>query len=274
MKNLIVLFAFTTIAASCGKSTEEFLYNKYDDDYGKVQAMYSEKCENENVIFGELQKSSDFKVFLNGKTERIFKIERKYSRNGSNEENIIQYIRFTSEETTATDQMWMIISSSNHKESDIELKNKKVLYTQKNNTTIVGVVAAAICNTTNPYTRVTPWNNTELTYKDLRDNKKTDSSKVVMNESFQLKVGFPNILSRWHSSSELTEDKIVTKYKIGNLSEPIVNNTNFVCNNDQVCAATLNTSNLPVCELVIDSSHPTRTNPYSKLTSFNNCTTE
>ena len=217
MKKLIVLFAFTTIAASCGKNTEEYLYNKYDGDYGKVQAMYSEKCENETPVLIELDKTNDFTEIFKEKDIRYFKSER--NETFGDKKKITTYIKI---EKTVDPAVMAVHVVTSHLIKGGDAQNYYFPYSQTQNKSLLGEIVRGTCSTTKEFGTPT-FNSSYVRFSPKREVKLSTDEFEKKSETYTVKVGHPVFLHRinglesYHKKSLGVESK--WSYATGVLNE-------------------------------------------------------
>ena len=190
MKKLIGLLAFTTIFVSCGKDTEEFLYNKYDEDYGRVQAMYSEKCENETPVLAELDKTNDFTEIFKDKDIRYFKAER--SETFGDKKKITTYIKIEKTVDPAVMDVY-VVNSHTIKGGDVQ--NYYFPYSQTQNKSLLGEIVTGVCSTTKEFGTPT-FSSSYVRFSPKREVKLSTDEFEKKSETYTIKVGFPIFLHR------------------------------------------------------------------------------
>ncbi|MCO4753749.1 MAG: hypothetical protein KC478_04670 [Bacteriovoracaceae bacterium] len=184
MKVILGLLAFL-ILVSCGKNTEEYLYDKNHRDWQMVQQRASETCINESRIFQEMQKRNDFTSSF--KENSYFQIDITKS-NGAKYQEFIRINEVSSNS--------LVI----HKYSEEE-DSQSIVYTTKNNNDMISAIANGVCQSDDDFTYAHDSsaldNTTVLDFSDTRiDGDEQQYQKVT--ELYSAKVSFPLIFMQWN----------------------------------------------------------------------------
>jgi hypothetical protein len=272
MKKLIGLLAFTTIFISCGKDTEEFLYNKYDEDYGRVQAMYSEKCENETPIFAELQKTNLFDTFLtDARPMRAFKIVRKLTIDKNNPVDITTHIIFKQNSFDPTAVMDVFVSSNDNHQDATEKTDYQFAYKREDNSKLLATIVTGTCSTDKKLgvpTFAASW----MKYNPNREQKLDANNFSKASETVIVRTGYPIILSRYEQKESLhTKEPGKEKkwsYAIGSISEY---DTMQKCDEDAICRNVIDRASSQTCSLDVNDNFHNSSDPLDKLSKFEGC---
>ena len=266
MKKLIVLFAFTTIFISCGKDTEEFLYNKYDEDYGRVQAMATKKCESETPIFAELQKTNLFDTFFTDtKKTRLIKYSRK-SKDGANTPTIITsvVIKRNEEDPTATMEVFV---SSNAKLKDEE-QHYKFTYTRKDNSNLLATIVTGVCSSDKKL-GAPVFEPSWMRFTSARESILDVNNFTKKSETVTVQIGLPIVLSKF-SQAEAFESK--EKLPDGTITtvewsyETAATSTEGLCADNQLeCDGIESRANAQSCVLKVNTDFTRFSSPNIKL---------
>jgi hypothetical protein len=278
MKFLISALSFSILLTSCGKQEEIYLYTQYDSDYQAANAAMQAKCKDENKIFSELDKTSSFASFFNTKNERIFKIQRKKSINGSNEVDSYLFVRMHKGNLDSANGKMVIsiASTESNGSASTEVQNKRLLYTQKNNKDILDTVATGVCSTKpGTYSKIGSWNTESLTYTQKRELiiSKDPDRFVRATETLTLYTGLPAFLHRYigtvYNEWKRTDTKEESKFRTVD-RKSITELSADDCNRDNTCLSVFDNT-LPLCELLVDTRHYDAQSPDSYQTSYVNC---
>lgn len=217
MKKLFGFLSVTFLLASCGKDNVEYLYNKYDKDYDNVQAMYSEKCEQETQVLIDLDKTNDFTEIFKEKTTRYFKAERKETF--GDKRTITTYIKIQKTSDPATMDVY-VVTSNEVKGGDKQ--NYYFPYSQTQNKNLLGEIVKGVCSTNKEFGTPT-FNSSYVRFSPARESSVSNDEFEKKSETYTVKVGQPIFLHRvygqesYHKKENGTEEK--WSYASGVLNE-------------------------------------------------------
>jgi hypothetical protein len=267
MKKLISFLAFTTIFASCGKNNEEYLYNKYDDDYSLTQAMAAKKCESETPILTELQKTNLFDTFFtDSEKTKLFTFPRK-AVDGNNKTTITTSVLIERSDADPTATMNIYVSSS------APLKNEqqhfKFEYKRVNNSDLLATIVIGTCSSDKKLgtpTFAASW----MRFNPSREKKLDDNNFTKKTESVTVKAGYPIVISMFGQaetfhSKETGLAEVKWSYETAAMAE-------VKCSeNLETCNAVKARADVKVCDLKVNKDFTNSSNPDYKLTEFQNC---
>lgn len=221
---IFTLTFITVLLSSCGKQTEEYLYDKKHKDYRLVQQMGADKCINESRIFQEMQKQNDFsKAFKNG----------SYFQVDIAKENGAKYSDFIMINEVSKDSIAIHYYSE-------EEDSRTIIYTSQNNNDLISAIANGVCTPSKElrygHSSNALNNKTVFSFTDSRIKGNQDAYEKIV-ESYTTRLSQPLVFMEWNR-------KISTQYKtVNNAASSPKNNTYSVkaitkdqCDSNVVCS--------------------------------------
>ena len=145
---------------------------------------------------------------------------------------------------------------------------------EKNNKDILNTIKMGVCSSeTGMYSKVGSWNETELTYRDVREIKKDDGKDYYrVDETLTALPGYPALLTRWVGSitteKKEGESKSSTKYELSG-ADAVKMISRSACLADKTCQRMFDGEKTYSCTIVVDQAHYRAIDPGPLMTSFN-----
>tara|TARA_B100001971_G_C18206296_1_gene547819 strand:- start:804 stop:1622 length:819 start_codon:yes stop_codon:yes gene_type:complete len=221
---IITITFISILLSSCGKQTEEYLYDNKHKDWRLVQQLGAETCINDSAIFQEMQKKNDFSDSF--KNDTYFQVEIEKS-NGA------KYSDFIMIDEVSKDSMAIHYYSE-------EENPRTIMYTSQNNNDLISAIANGACTPDQDlrygYGSNSLDNKSVFSFTDTRiDGNEDEYEKVA--ESYTARVSMPLIFMEWNRKES-------TQFKVsGSSAYAPKNNTYSVkaiskaqCDSNEVCS--------------------------------------
>ena len=221
---IITITFISILLSSCGKQTEEYLYDNKHKDWRLVQQLGAETCINDSAIFQEMQKKNDFSESF--KNDTYFQVEIEKS-NGA------KYSDFIMIDEVSKDSIAIHYYSE-------EENPRTIMYTSQNNNDLISAIANGACTPDQDlrygYGSNSLDNKSVFSFTDTRiDGNEDEYEKVA--ESYTARVSMPLIFMEWNRKES-------TQFKVsGSSAYAPKNNTYSVkaiskaqCDSNEVCS--------------------------------------
>ncbi|MEX0798473.1 MAG: hypothetical protein WD025_03465 [Bacteriovoracaceae bacterium] len=186
MKSFIGSLALLTLV-SCGKNTEEFLYNEHHRDWQLVQARAAKDCKENSKIFKAFKHRSDFSKYFNQESYYKVKVVK---------ENGAKYNDFIKVQINGKSNMTI-----SYFDTDRESESLSVEFTASLNNALVAAISNGVCDhrKTFQYGHSDLDRSDYLNFSDVR-KEGDDSNYKQVTDDFKAVVSYPLALIYWNRS--------------------------------------------------------------------------